>query len=114
MLLSVLPCPDAVCYTLPVQLERVGGESFKLPHVLFQHTSVDKMPVGLGKQTVPLVGICWQLTLRQSHWEWSGHLQLHRIGAGLCSTTWLAGLNLMSSKACRIAAGTLPSLRVQA
>ena len=84
MLLSVLPCPDAVCYTLPVQLERVGGESFKLPHVLFQHTSVDKMPVGLGKQTVPLVEICWQLTLRQCHWEWSAHLQLHRIGAGLC------------------------------
>ena len=33
---------------------------------------------------MPLVEICWQLTLRQCHWEWSAHLQLHRIGAGLC------------------------------
>ena len=30
MLLSVLPCLDAVCCTLPVQLKRFGGESFKL------------------------------------------------------------------------------------
>ncbi len=83
MLLTVLPCSAAVCYALSVQLEWVGGEGFKLSHVLFNHSSVNEMLVGLGKQTMMLLEICRQLTLRQSHWEWCGHLQLHRIWAGL-------------------------------
>ena len=84
MLLTVLPCSAAVCIALPVQLEGVGGEGFKLSHVLFQHSSVNKVLVGLGKQTIPLLEICWQRTLRQCHREWCCHLQLHRIWAGLC------------------------------
>ena len=84
LLLTVLPCSAAVCYALSVQLEWVGGKGFELSHVLFKHSSVNKMLVGLGKQTMLLVEICWQRTLRQCHWEWCGHLQLHRIWAGLC------------------------------
>lgn len=84
MLLRVLPCSVTVCYALPVQLEWVGGEGLELSHLLFKHNSVNKMLVGPGKQTMLLVEICWQRTLRQCHWEWCSHLQLYRIWAGLC------------------------------
>ena len=70
MLLRVLPCSAAVCYALPVQLKWVGGEGkgFKVSHLLFKLSSVNKMLVGVGKQTVLLVKICWQRTIKQSHW----------------------------------------------
>ena len=84
MLLRVLPCSAAVCYALPVQLKGVGGEGFKLSHLLLKHSSVNKMLVVVGKQTMLLVEICWKHTLRQRHWEGCGHLQLHRVWAGLC------------------------------
>ena len=84
MLLTVLPCSAAVCIALPVQLERVGGEGFKLSHVMFQHSCMNKLLVGLGKKTMPLVEICRQRTLRQCHWEGCDHLELHRVWAGLC------------------------------
>ena len=73
-----------MCYASPVQLKGVGGEGFKLSHLLFKHSSVNKMLVGVGKQTMLLVEICWKHTLRQRHWEGCGHLQLHRVWAGLC------------------------------
>ena len=84
MLLRVLPCSAAVCYAFSVQLEGVGGEGFELSHLLLQHSSVNKMLVAIGKQSMLLVEICWQHTLRQCHREWCGHLQLHRVWAGLC------------------------------
>ncbi|KAL3131367.1 hypothetical protein ABBQ38_007682 [Trebouxia sp. C0009 RCD-2024] len=69
---------------MPFLFSWVGAEAFELSHVLFKHSSVNKMLAGLGKQTMLLVAICWQHTLRQCHLEWCGHLQLHRIWAGLC------------------------------
>ena len=84
MLLRVLPCSVAVCYAFSVQLEGVGGEGFELSHLLLKHSSVNKMLVAIGKQTMLLVEIWWQHTLRQRHWEWCGHLQLHKVWAGLC------------------------------
>ena len=68
MLLRLLPCSAAVCYALPVQLKWVGGEGFKLSHLLFKLSSVNKMLVGVGKQTMLLVKICWQRTLERRHW----------------------------------------------
>lgn len=84
MLFTVLPGSAAMCYALSVQLKWVGAEGLELSHLLFKHSSVNKMLIGLGKQTMLLVEICWECTLRQCHWEGCGHLQLHRIWAGLC------------------------------
>ena len=118
MLLRVLPCSAAVCYALPVQLKGVGGEGFKLSHLLFKHSSVNKMLVGVGKQTMLLVEICWKHTLRgkgvvicSCTGFGLGCACAARMCSGRSKTTWLAGFSLMSSKAWMTTAGTLHSLR---
>ena len=56
-ILRVLPCSAAVCYALPVQLKWFGEERLQLSHLLFKHSSVNMMPVGVGKQTMLLLNI---------------------------------------------------------
>lgn len=102
------------CYCAPCSSCSTGLE---LSHLLFKHSSVNKMLVGAGKQPMLLLEICWQLKLRV-HRERCAHLQLHRIWAGLsmcCKKVLrhfqnhLAGW--LQSKACTTAAGTLHTLR---